>query len=173
MLLPLLYPTNLDFSNMTTHHLRGRRTLIELNGRVDFIFQAGVPLGLCITHWPCGYGVQLEEIPQTLNAGENVWWVREERCTLKQGTPCWHCLSHPPPTRFALYPAPQLLLCQVLLLIHGCCHSSWITTGGWEVFGRGREVDWGWEFEGVGSERIVRMGNGWEYCHFLTVCYVQ
>lgn len=60
----------------------------------------GTQPGLCTTHWPCGCGAAVENTPQTLRrtkAGEGLRWVREAQCPLKQGTPCWHCLSHPPP----------------------------------------------------------------------------
>ena len=100
--LTLFHPTSQDFLNMTVHHLRQRRTPRELSLIVHSLLQAGVPLGLCITHWPRGCGVQMENTFRTLRrikAGENLWWMGERgKVHSEAGDALLALPSHPPPT---------------------------------------------------------------------------
>ena len=45
---------------------RQRRMLRELTLIVYYVLQAGVPLGLCSTHWSSGCSVQMEKTLRTL-----------------------------------------------------------------------------------------------------------
>jgi len=79
-----------------TYFLWVFRCVERSNLMVCSVLWAGVPPGLCIMHWLCRCGAQVEKILQTLariKAGENLWWVRKEKCPLKQGW-VWYIHTH-------------------------------------------------------------------------------
>jgi len=90
-------------------------TLVIYLALQELVLQAGVPLGLCVTHWPRKYSMQEEKSPP--EPGENksrreAVVERDEKCTLKQGITCLH------------YPSDSLLAYSFSLFYSVFCHLS-------------------------------------------------